>query len=56
VWMREFGRRLTVLFRREPFDRVLEAEMQFHLMLRAEKNRETGGAHPFCGPGPCSQG
>lgn len=43
-WMREFGRRLSVLFRRGRFDRELEEEMQFHLELKAEENRENGMA------------
>ncbi len=42
MWMRGFCRRLAVLFRRGRFDRDLEEEMQFHLELQAEENREAG--------------
>ncbi len=42
VWIRELGRRLSVLFRRDRFDRDLEEEMQFHLDTQAEENRRHG--------------
>ena len=42
--MREFGRRLTILFRRGHFERDLEEEMQFHLELQTEENRANGMA------------
>jgi hypothetical protein len=35
--MREFGRRLSVLFRRGRFERDLEEEMQFHFELQADR-------------------
>ena len=40
--MNELWRRLRVLFRRDGFDRELEEEMQFHLEMQAEENREAG--------------
>jgi len=40
--MNEFWRRLGVLFRRERFDRELEEEMQSHIQMQAEENRENG--------------
>jgi len=40
--MNELWRRLLVLLRRERFDRELEEEMQFHLEMQAEENRENG--------------
>ncbi len=42
MWIREFGRRLSVIFNRERFDRELDEEMQFHIELQAEENRENG--------------
>ena len=42
MWIREFGRRLTILFRRGRFERDLEEEMQFHLQLQDDENRENG--------------
>jgi len=44
VWMREFGRRLSVLFRRGRFERDLEEEMQFHFEMQAEENQANGMA------------
>jgi len=40
--MSELWRRLRVLFRRDRFDREIEEEMQFHLEMQAEENREGG--------------
>ncbi len=37
--MREFGRRLSVLFRRGRFERDLEEEMRFHFELQAEETK-----------------
>jgi len=42
VWIRELGRRLSVLFRRDRLDHELEEEMRFHLEMQAEENRENG--------------
>jgi putative ABC transport system permease protein len=41
-WLDELRRRLSVLFRRDRFDRDLEEEMQFHLEMQAEENQESG--------------
>ena len=41
-WLDEFRRRLSVLFRRERFDRELDEEMRFHLKVQAEENQERG--------------
>ena len=41
-WLDEFRRRLSVLFRRERFDRELDEEMRFHLEVQAEENQERG--------------
>ncbi|MBZ5496592.1 MAG: ABC transporter permease [Acidobacteriia bacterium] len=41
-WMGAFGRRLSVLFRRDRLDRELEEEMRFHLEMQAEENRQNG--------------
>jgi putative ABC transport system permease protein len=38
----EIWRRLTAFFRRGQFDRDLEDEMQFHLEMKSERNREAG--------------
>lgn len=38
MWFPEFRRRLSVLFRRERFDRELDEEMRFHLEVQAEEN------------------
>lgn len=38
----EFWRKLLYLVRRSRFDRELEEEMQFHLAMKAEQNRENG--------------
>ena len=40
--MSEFWRRLRALIARDRFDRELEEEMQFHLEMQAEENREGG--------------
>lgn len=40
--MNELWQRLRVLFRRDRFARDLEEEMQFHLEMQAEENREGG--------------
>jgi hypothetical protein len=40
--MSELWRRLRVLFRRDRFARDLEEEMQFHLEMQAEENKESG--------------
>jgi len=41
-WLDELRRRLSVLFRRDRFDRELAEEMQTHLEMQAEENRENG--------------
>jgi macrolide transport system ATP-binding/permease protein len=41
-WLDELRRRLSVLFRRDRFDRDLEEEMQFHLELEAEEKWKNG--------------
>jgi hypothetical protein len=38
----EFWRRLHILIRRDRFDRELEEQMEFHLEMQAEENREAG--------------
>src|ERR1035441_9438444 len=40
--MTELWRRLRTLWRRDRFDRDLEEEMQSHLEMQAEENRENG--------------
>ncbi len=42
AWLSEWWRRLAVLFHRGQFDRDLEEEMQFHLDMQAEENRQSG--------------
>src|ERR1039458_3334395 len=41
-WWDETRRRLAALWRRDRFDRDLEEEMQSHLEMQAEENRENG--------------
>ncbi len=41
-WLRELRRRLPVLLRGDRIHRELEEEMQFHLEMQAEENREGG--------------
>jgi putative ABC transport system permease protein len=41
-WLDELRRRLSVLFRRDRFDRDLDEEMQFHLVMQAEENQKKG--------------
>ena len=41
-WFNEVRRRLWALFRREEFHRDLEEEMQSHMEMQAEQNREAG--------------
>jgi predicted permease len=41
-WLRESVRRLRAIFRREPLDRELDAEMAAHLELAVEENLQRG--------------
>ena len=41
-WLDELRRRLSVLLRRDRFDDDLDEEIQFHLEMQAEENRENG--------------
>jgi predicted permease len=41
-WLRQIRRRLAVLLRRRRFDRDLEEEMQSHLEMQAEQDRQAG--------------
>ncbi|HKV28642.1 MAG TPA: ABC transporter permease [Candidatus Acidoferrales bacterium] len=41
-WLREFGRQLSMLFRREQFDCDMDEEMRVHLELREKEHAENG--------------
>jgi MacB-like periplasmic core domain len=41
-WLKEIKRRILFAFRREQFDRDLTDEIQFHLEMKAERNRKLG--------------
>ena len=41
-WLGEFGRCLTMLFRRRQFDREMDEEMRLHLELREKEHAENG--------------
>ena len=43
-WLRECGRRLGMLFRREKFDREMDEEMRLHVEMREKAQRENGAA------------
>ena len=42
LWIKELGRRLFMMLKREKLDRELEEEMQLHVDLRAEEYSERG--------------